>query len=52
VDPVRREVYLGDSKGNDIRVFRVDWQNEPCLNEAAKQTKQPSHGHKDPKGCN
>jgi len=36
VDPVRREVYLGDSKGNDIRVFRVDWQNEPCLSEAAE----------------
>jgi hypothetical protein len=46
VDPVRREVYLGDSKGNDIRVFRVNWQNEPCLTEAVKQ--QPSsHGHED-----
>ena len=31
VDPVRREVYLGDSKGNDIRVFRVGWQTEQCL---------------------
>jgi hypothetical protein len=47
VDPVRREVYLGDSKGNDIRVFRVDWQNEPCLSEAAALTPPPSHGHED-----
>jgi hypothetical protein len=45
VDPVRREVYVGDSKGNDIRVFRVDWQNEPCLSEAAAPTATPSHGH-------
>lgn len=42
VDPVRHEVYLGDSKGNDIRVFRVDWQNEPCLSESARQA---SHEH-------
>jgi hypothetical protein len=47
VDPVRREVYLGDSKGNDIRVFQVDWQNEPCLSEAAAPTPPPSHGHED-----
>src|ERR1700693_1753929 len=47
VDPVRREVYLGDSKGNDIRVFRVDWQNEPCLSEAVAPTPPPSHGHDD-----
>jgi hypothetical protein len=47
VDPVRREVYLGDSKGNDIRVFRVDWQNEPCLSEAAAPTPPPTHGHED-----
>src|SRR6266436_4674555 len=47
VDPVRREVYLGDSKGNDIRVFRVDWQNEPCLSEAVAPTAAPSHGHDD-----
>ena len=46
VDPVRREVYLGDSKGNDIRVFRVDWQNESCLPETARQTSQGGHkGH-------
>jgi hypothetical protein len=45
VDPVRREVYLGDSKGNDIRVFRIDWQNEPCLSEAVAPTPAPSHGH-------
>jgi hypothetical protein len=45
VDPVRREVYLGDSKGNDIRVFRIDWQDEPCLSEAAAPTLPPSHGH-------
>lgn len=30
VDPVRREVYLGDSKGNSIRVFPVDWRTEAC----------------------
>ena len=47
MDPVRREVYLGDSKGNDIRVFRVDWQNEPCLSEAAAPTPPQSHGHED-----
>ena len=52
VDPVRREVYLGDSKGNDIRVFRIDWQNEPCLSEAVAPTVAPSHsdqahGHED-----
>jgi hypothetical protein len=47
VDPVRREVYLGDSKGNDIRVFRVDWQNEPCLSDAVAPTPPPSHGHQD-----
>jgi hypothetical protein len=47
VDPVRREVYLGDSKGNDIRVFRLDWQNEPCLSEAVAPTPPPSHGHDD-----
>jgi hypothetical protein len=41
VDPVRREVYLGDSKGNDIRVFRVDWQNEPCLSDAVAPTPPP-----------
>src|SRR5258708_4084660 len=47
VDPGRREVYLGDSKGNDIRVFRFDWQNEPCLSNAAAPTPPPSHGHED-----
>jgi hypothetical protein len=47
VDPMRREVYLGDSKGNDIRVFRVDWENEPCLSEAMVPTPPPSHGHDD-----
>jgi hypothetical protein len=47
VDPMRREVYLGDSKGNDIRVFRVDWQNEPCLSEAVAPTPPPAHGHDD-----
>jgi hypothetical protein len=48
VDPVRREVYLGDSKGNDIRVFRIDWQNEPCLVEAVRQpARQTNQGHKD-----
>jgi len=49
VDPVRREVYLGDSKGNDIRVFRIDWQNEPCLIEAVRQPpqRQTTQGHKD-----
>jgi len=45
VDPVRREVYLGDSKGNDIRVFRLDWQNEPCLSEAVAPTPPPNNGH-------
>jgi hypothetical protein len=45
VDPARREVYVGDSKGNDIRVFRLDWQNEPCLSEAVAPTSAPSHGH-------
>jgi len=45
---MRREVYLGDSKGNDIRVFRVDWQNEPCLSEAVAPTPPPSHGHEAP----
>jgi hypothetical protein len=47
VDPMRREVYLGDSKGNDIRVFRIDWQNEPCLSEAVAPTPAPGHGHED-----
>jgi DNA-binding beta-propeller fold protein YncE len=44
VDPMRREVYVGDSKGNDIRVFRLDWQNEPCLSEAVAPT-PPGRGH-------
>ena len=47
VDPVRREVYLGDSKGNDIRVLQIDWQNEPCLSEAVAPTPPPTHGHDD-----
>ena len=45
VDPLRREVYVGDSKGNDIRVFRLDWQNEPCLSEAVAPTPPSGHGH-------
>ncbi len=45
VDPMRREVYVGDSKGNDIRVFRLDWENEPCLSEAVAPTPPPSHGN-------
>jgi hypothetical protein len=44
---MRQEVYLGDSKNNDIRVFRVDWQNEPCLSEAAAPTPPSGHGHDD-----